>query len=64
MKRLISYFPPIILSFSNLSFDLVDDNDPIFVQKGKKRTQLEVGDRFNSLQDFKDAVADLAIAEY
>ena len=51
--------------FADLGFDLLDlSNDPAFAQKGEKRDPLKVGDRFNSLRDFKDAVADLVIAEY
>jgi hypothetical protein len=43
MKRLISYFPPIILSVQISVLTLLTTNDPTFVQK---RTQLEVGNRY------------------
>ena len=51
--------------FTDLGFDLLDlEDDPALLQNGEKRDQLKVGDRFNNFRDFKDAVADLAIAEY
>ena len=49
-------------TFADLGFDLLDlKDDPALLQNGEKRNQLKVGDRFNSLKEFKDAVADLAI---
>jgi len=52
-------------TFADLGFDLLDlEDDPALLQNGEKRDQLKVGDCFNSLKEFKDAVADLAIAEH
>ena len=52
-------------TFADFSFDLLNlDDDPALLQNGEKRDQLKVKDRFNSLKEFKDTVADLAIAEH
>jgi hypothetical protein len=54
-----------ITIFANLGFDpLNPKDDPALLQNGEKRDQLKVGDRFNNFRDFKDTVANLAIAEH
>jgi len=52
-------------TFVDFSFDLLNlDDDPALLQNSEKRDQLKVRDHFNSLKEFKDTVADLAIAEH
>jgi hypothetical protein len=52
-------------TFTDLGFDLLDlEDDPALLQNNEKRDQLKIRDRFNSLKEFKDAVADLTIAEH
>ncbi|KAL5320366.1 hypothetical protein ACEPPN_011167 [Leptodophora sp. 'Broadleaf-Isolate-01'] len=52
--------------FADLGFHLLDqelDNDPILHASQEKPPSLKVGDKFNSLRAFKDAVIDQAVHE-